>query len=168
MIIGDAQVSVQVIVHDSKSGGASGKARTSSLAYNQQNTYTSGTANNQINQEWDDARTLSASANEVLDLNGTALKDDYGDNLALTKIKELVIENTSATGTLSVGGGTSNLVADVDYSVVTKTIPPKGRIAISNPLAGWTVTPTTGDLLKITNGDGSNATTYNIAIIGIQ
>jgi len=165
MTIVDASSQTQIVVHDSKSGGISTKS--GSLIYTKQNTYTQGSGNNQIGIQFNDERTLSAGANEVLDFSGTMLQDDFGNNIALTKIKELLIENESLTGTLSVGGGTSNLVLDVDHATVTNVIQPGGRMHIVNPLAGWTVTATTGDLLKITNGDGSNATTYKIVVLGI-
>lgn len=130
-----------------------------------QKEFTSGTGNNQANLEFQDQRTLGDGANESLDLAGS-LTDPFGATLTFVKVKALLIENLSTTQTLTVGaGGVNSFINWVGDASDTIKIPPGGFHVQCAPLAGFTVTADTGDLLKVTNSAGASCT-YNVIIIG--
>jgi len=111
-----------------------------------------------------DTRTLGASSNENLDLSGV-LTDAFGQTIAAVKVKAIEIENPEASlSTLTVGAAASNTF-NGPFSGATFTIDLKpGDKAVFVSRTGWTVTPSTGDLLKVANGAGGTAN-YNIKLI---
>src|SRR5207237_807042 len=66
--------------------------------------YTTSTAT----KLWTDNRTVATT--ESLNLVGT-LVDHYGQTLTFATVKEIVVVNQSASATLTVGGGTTPLLA---------------------------------------------------------
>lgn len=112
-------------------------------------------------------RTLAASATENLDLAG-GLTDPLGAALTFVKVKAiLVTASASNTNNVVVGGAGSNgflgPFADATDKVV---IPPGGAVLLTAPVAGWTVTPSTGDLLLVANSSSGTTVTYKVVIIG--
>lgn len=133
-------------------------------------TLANGTGNNQINTVFSDRRTLAASANEDLDLSGTALQDTFGANLALTKVKAILIK-AAATNTNNVvvkPGASNGFTGPFGAATHTQSIPPGGVWMVSAPLAGWTVTAATADLLNVANSSSGTSVTYEIAIVGVS
>lgn len=131
--------------------------------------FTDGAGAGQASKVWSDTRTLAASATEDLDLNGTALVDAFGNALALTKGKVLIV--TADVGNVNdvvVGGAASNAWATMFGSATDKVkVRPGGFLVLADPSAGgYTVTPTTGDLLRIGNGGAGTPVTYTIEIFG--
>lgn len=128
--------------------------------------WSNGTGANQVNQFYDDdAGSLAAAASVNIDL-ASGLADDYGDTILFTGIKYVRIRNTSSIASLTVGGGSNAFVGPIG-ATATHSIPPGGELVWTNPTAaGWSVTPGTGDILKILNADGSNAATFRIDIAG--
>jgi hypothetical protein len=131
--------------------------------------FTNGAGANQASAVFSDTRTLVASATEDLDLNGTALQDALGANLALTKIKAIaIVADASNTNDVIVGGAASNAVSSL-FGDATDTlrIKPGGFALLCAPTAaGYGVTAATADLLKIANSAGGTPVTYTIIIIG--
>ena len=132
-------------------------------------TLADGTGADQANQVFSDQRTLAGSANEELDLSGS-LVDAFGNTIAFTKIKAIIISAAAANGgDIQVGGSASNgfdswVGAAGDLVVVQ----PDGAFVLVAPgVNGYAVTAGTGDLLKITNTDASPVT-YDITIIGVE
>jgi hypothetical protein len=140
----------------------------SPLSIPQQYSLASGTGANQADKVWSDQRTLAASATENLDLAGV-LTDAFGATLTFVKVKALLIRAaTGNTNDVLVGGHASaafvNWVSDPTDVVVVK---PGGLFLLVAPnAAGYGVTATTADLLKITNSAGTTGVTYDIAILG--
>ncbi len=127
--------------------------------------FTNGTGSNQCNRIHRSQRTLGDGANESLDL-AASLTDPFGTVITFAKVKVLMIQNLSATQTLTVGaGGVNSFINWVGDASDTIKIPPSGFFALTAPLAGYAVTADTGDLLKVTNSAGA-ACTYNIIIMG--
>jgi hypothetical protein len=130
---------------------------------------TSGTGANQADRIWTDQRTLAASGTENLDLAGTALTDAFGVAITFVKIKAILIRAASGnTNDVLVGGHATaafvNWVSDATDVIVVK---PGGLFLLVAPsAAGYGVTATTGDLLKITNSAGTTGVTYDVAILG--
>jgi len=129
---------------------------------------TDGTGVNKAESIFRDRRTLTASSNEELDLNGV-LTDSFGATITFTKIKAIVISAASAnTNNVLVGGsainGFINWVSDATDKIV---VHPNGIFFLMNPTSGgYGVTPATGDLLKIENSAGGTSVVYDIIIIG--
>ena len=133
-------------------------------------TLTFGTGNNQVNQVYIAQRTVAAGSDDNLDLSGS-LKSPVGDTIAFTKIKLCVISIVSPDGTksLRVGpNGVSNafqgpwgaVTANV-YNTITNF-----DCIVNEPIAGYTVTDGTGDILPIHN-PGAGSVTYNVIILGL-
>lgn len=136
------------------------------LNYSQYFTIANGTASDQANMVWTDTRTLTASSTESLDLAGI-LTNAFGTTLTFTKIKGIIVTANSAnTNSVLVGGAASNAfvnwVADATDII---QLPPGSVFSIFNP-NGYTVTASTGDLLKIANSSSGTSVTYDIVLIG--
>jgi len=127
-----------------------------------------GTGSGLADKVFSDQRTLAASATESLDLAGGSLFDSLGAALTFVKVKAILIK--AAVGNINdvlVGGAASNAFAGpfADASDIIG-IKPGGVLLVAAPVAGWTVTAGTGDLLKIANSAGTTGVTYDITIIG--
>ncbi len=112
-------------------------------------------------------RTLGVSANEELDLNGV-LTGAFGVAKDFTKLKALVVyAAVGNTNNVLVGGAATNAVpifSDVTDKAVVK---PGGMFFLFDPsIGGYTVTPATGDLLRIENSAGGTSVTYDIIVVG--
>jgi len=127
-----------------------------------------GTGANQAKNFFTDTRTLTASANEDLDLSGVLL-DAFGAAILFTKIKALIITADAANvNDVVVGGAATNQVASI-FGAVTHTIKvkPGGMLALVAPdVNGYAITAATGDLLRVTNGGAGTSVTYTIIVIG--
>jgi hypothetical protein len=131
----------------------------------------SGTGAGQADKYFSDTRTLAASTTEDLDLNGTGLQDAFGANLALARVKAIIVSAWAAnTNNVVVGGAASNgFVTPFGGATHTVTVRPGGFIALSAGLAdatGYLVTAATGDLLRIGNSGAGTSVTYDIVVIG--
>ncbi len=141
---------------------------TESLSYVQQKTFSNGTGINQCNEMWSDTRTLTASSTESLDLSGV-LVDDFGDSVAFTSIKAILVSASAEnTNNVVIGGAASNAfggwVNDTSDKIV---VHPGGIFCIVAPdAAGYPVTADTGDLLKVANSSSGTSVTYDIVIYG--
>jgi hypothetical protein len=127
--------------------------------------FANGTGTAQVNAIYHAKRTLASGASEELKLTGT-LQDTFGNVVSFARVNALMIENTSASMTLTIGGSEANAwntwTTGATDSVV---IGSSGAMLTVNPLTGWVVASGTGDLLKITNSAGT-ATDYYIWIVG--
>lgn len=128
--------------------------------------FANGTGNDQCDLVWHDQRSLADGASETLDFAGS-LTDVFGATVTFAKIKAILVQNTSTTQTMTLGGGASNnwssWVGAAGHQVL---VAPSGFFLLSGPLSGYAVTAGTADQFKIANGAAGSATTYNIWIIG--
>jgi hypothetical protein len=134
--------------------------------------FTDGESANQAEVMFRDTRTLAASASEELDLSGTALQDAFGNNIAFTSVKAMIVEAASGNTNDVLVGGTgsaaqwSTWASNVSDVVVVE---PGGTFVIMSPsAAGYVVTATTADLLLITNSSSGTSVDYTITLIGIE
>lgn len=143
------------------------EAPASQLAINLAATFADGAGLNQASVFYSASRTLAASATENLDLNGTTLFDSFGAALALTKIKGLIIQaRASNTTDLTIGNIANGLATIFGAATQSFTLQPGEIFAKLTPsAAGYVVTPTTADLLRVANAAGASAT-YDIIIFG--
>jgi len=126
-----------------------------------------GTGSSQADLLFSDSRTITASANEDLDLSG-GLTGVFGATLTFVKIKAIVIKASSGnTNNVEVKPATTNgFLGPFNAAADTLIIPPGGAISLFAPTAGWAVTAGTGDLLNIANSGAGTSVTYDIIIIG--
>lgn len=126
-----------------------------------------GTGAGKADKAFFDTRTLAASATENLDLAG-GLSDPFGVTLTFVKVKAiLVFAHSGNTNDVVVGGAASNTFTGPFADATDKAVvPPGGFLAFVAPGAGWTVTASTGDILKIANSAGTTGVDYDIVIIG--
>jgi hypothetical protein len=118
-----------------------------------------------INNKFTDQRTLAATS-ENLDLAG-ALSNRFGQTISFSRIKAIVIQNreTTADRNLLVGGAASNAFATPFGNASDIVVIPPGGVLVLASNEGWTVTASTGDILKIDSG--ANTVIYDIAILGV-
>lgn len=123
--------------------------------------YTVGTGSSQA--EFAYSKAESSAVAVTYDLNDGSLVDQVGRTMALTKIKALVIRNTtSSTSILTVGDGASNPLSPFGVVGDVVKIGPGGCLALTWPVDGFTV-DATHKTLKITP---SAAATWEIQIVG--
>ena len=139
----------------------------SNVAVNLSRGFADGSGAGQAAVLFSGRRTLADGASESLDLNGTTLTDVFGQPLGLTKIKGLIIQALdSNTTNLTVGNVSNGLATILGAATQSFTLQPGELFAkLTNSAAGYAVTASTGDLLKIANAAGA-AAGYDIIIIG--
>lgn len=139
------------------------------LNYNKVLSLADGTGANQARQLFSDQRALAASASENLDLAGS-LTDAFGNLLALTKVKALVIIASAANTNDVLVGGHATAAASSFFGDATDVVKvkPGGMFVLTAPDAnGYAITATTADLLKIANSGAGTGVTYDIILIGV-
>lgn len=141
----------------------------SELSYTKILEFTTGTGANQATTVFSDQRTLTASSTETLDLSGS-LTDAFGNVIAFTKIKAIIIYAAIAnTNDVVVGGAAgTQFVAPFGSATDKVNVKPGGFFAISAPDAsGLAVVNASTDSLKIANSSSGTSVTYDIVIIGV-
>ena len=128
----------------------------------------SGSGANQANVIYSASRSLADDVNEVLDLyaSGT-LTDSFGTALTMTRLKTLILYNTSTDASLLVGGGTTPVALFADASDIV-TLPPGGKFMMSAPDATGILLSTNKNLKLAHNGTGTSALVYKIIAIGVD
>ncbi len=130
--------------------------------------FSTGSGANQANKLFSDQRTLSASASEDLDLNGS-LTDAFGQTLTFTKVRGVIISAAAGnTNNVIVGNASANGAAlFFGATTHTATIRPGGMLAVTAPdSTAYGVTAGTGDLLHVANSGAGTAVTYDVIVIG--
>ncbi|HEX7943752.1 MAG TPA: hypothetical protein VF495_03760 [Phenylobacterium sp.] len=132
---------------------------------NVSNAFVPGTGPGQVDKMYAGTRTLSASSSENLDLAG-GLSDPFGVTLTCVKVRFIYVHALATnTNDVQVGGAASNgflgPFADLTDIVVVK---PGGQFLATAPAGGWTVTASTGDLLKVANSSSGTGVTYDVIV----
>lgn len=128
-----------------------------------------GSLAGQATQIFTDKRVLAASANETLDLNGSTLKNVFGDNFSLTRVVALVIiAEAGNTNDVLFGPAASNgFVTPFNAAADRLKVKPNGWVALVAPDAnGYAVVAGTGDGLFVANAAGGSSVTYTVVVIG--
>jgi hypothetical protein len=126
-----------------------------------------GTGSNQASKTYSASRTVLTGANDDIDLAGV-LTDIMGVSpLTFATVKAVIIRSDPANTTiLSVGPAPANGFLGPFGSATDRiNIRPGGAFVIAAPQTGFTVTASTGDLLRIINAAGASAV-YTIEIVG--
>lgn len=120
----------------------------------------SGVGDTQLDKVWGDTRSISAG--EDIDLIGTAIKDAFGDNLAMVDVCGVyVAADPGNTGNIIVGAGTAVLAAGA--AAHTRIIKPAGFDFWFAP-TGWPVAAGTTDLFHVAPSAGTQI--YSAIIMG--
>lgn len=146
---------------------------TTNTALTLEDELTSGTGLDSADRLFADTRAVSASANDDIDVAGS-LTDPLGQTVSFAKIKGILIANLNSTSTdiITVGGdGTQGFHTWLKTTGVSSTggvrVFPGGVFLLWNPAAaGYAVTGTTADILRITEVGGVNTVNYKIVLIG--
>ena len=144
------------------------EAAASALTKNLVVNLTDGLGANQATNIFSDQRTLAASANESLDLNG-ALTNAFGQTINFTKVKMLAIFAAAGnTNDVVVGGAASNgFISPFGAATHTVNVKPGGCLILAAPDAnGYAAVAATADLLRIANSGAGTTVTYDIVVIG--
>lgn len=128
---------------------------------------TSGTAAGQADRAFTDTRTLGASATEDLDLAGVLL-DAFGAAITFVKVKGIFIKAAAAnTNNVNVSRPAGATGVPLFLAISDGFfIPPGFTFAWFGSGAGVTVTPSSGDLITITNSAGGTSVSYDVVIVG--
>lgn len=134
--------------------------------------FTNGTGANQSDILFLDERTVGDGSDDDIDLAGV-LTDAFGTTVAMAEMTGIVVANRRISGTanttdLTIGAGSNPFLGFVGGTTPTiGPIKPGGVFALfAGDAAGiGTVTATTADILRITNGAGA-ANTYQIMLLG--
>jgi hypothetical protein len=117
---------------------------------------------------WHDTRTLAAGVTESLDLYGTALQGPFNENVQAVTVRAIVVVITTPDGTQAVQVGPQGVANAAQLGFggtgATAYLTTKTFLPLFEPYAGWTITPTTGDLLPIKNPTGVSVT-YTIWVL---
>ena len=151
-----------------------GRVASDPITFNKVISLADGVAAGQADNVWMDVRTLAPSTSEDLDLNGS-LKNAFGDNFDLAKIKFLLVYAGDITGVqpknthnVEVGGETATLLGLVFLKDITDVVVvgPDDLFLLTRKDNGITVGAGTADKLKIANGGGVSSVTYTIIVGG--
>ncbi len=168
-------VTVEAKAFVDKAVDLSGASSQFELAINLAATLLDGTGATQVNQIYTKADTITGSARNTYDLAGS-LEDAYGDTITFTRVKLIVVHDTSTLAArLRIGGGSDGAGTNAFDTWVTGNTPDGaegpivrqgGLFALYTPDAtAYAVTATTADILAIEELDGNNGS-YNLLIAG--
>lgn len=128
---------------------------------------TSGTGSSAVDLEYIAQRTITASANNDIDLAGS-LTDRFGNTITFVKIKGIWLKASSSnTNSVILKPGAANgFTGPFGAATHTLTIPPGGILMLCAPVSGWTVTAGTGDIINEANSGAGSSVVYDLHIIG--
>lgn len=160
-----ANVLLDVVVNQAAAGDLN-TAR-NSLSMKRVASLTDGAGLGQASKAWGDKRTLAADAVDALDLAGV-LTDAFGQAITFTKIKGIVVAAAASNlDELAIGGGSNAFAAFLGDATDQILLRPGGMLMLVAPdSAGYAVTASTGDILRVTNLAPDSAADYEIILIG--
>lgn len=138
-------------------------------------TLLNGTGSDQANQVWADSNTILAGATNQIDTVGT-LVDIYGTTISFTKIKGIILKNTSTTASvLALGGGTDGAGTNAFDTWITSAaadgserplVRPGGVFMLYTPDSTAYAASAGSDILSVIE-TSTLAGAYDIALIGV-
>jgi hypothetical protein len=158
---------VKLLVTSLLTGSTDLQSRSAPLEYSYNKALTTGTGANQADRLFTDQRTITASANDDLDLAGS-LTDAFGATVTFARVKLLVV--TAAVGNANnvvVGGASSTFNTWVTGTSPAVLVRPGGMLALAaTDATAYAVTATSADVLRISNSGAGTSVTYDIVIVG--
>lgn len=109
---------------------------------------------------------IAGSGSATVDLSG-ATPDAFGANVAFAEIQVvmLIAATTNANNIVLGNGATDPWLGPFDAGTDTISVKPGGILLWADP-AGWPVTATTADLLKLANSSSGAAVVGTLILIG--
>ena len=144
------------------------QSRVAALNFSRGFSLDDGTGAGQADKIWSDTRTLTASANEDLDLAGV-LTDAFGAVITFVKVKGIFVAAAAGnTNNVVVGAAAATqFVGPFGAATHTVAVAPGGFFAICRSDAtGWAVGAGASDFLRIANSAGGTSVTYDIVLLG--
>lgn len=127
---------------------------------------TSGTGSGKADELFHDERALGNGGSETLDLTKGGLTDAFGNAIAITKLKVLLIMNASADATLQIGGAdNSQIELFADNSDILVLPSGSAIFVFAGGPAGLDITGL-GDLRIKHGGEGAAGVNYKVIIVG--
>ena len=129
---------------------------------------TDGTGASQADQIWFDQRSIPTSDTDDLNLSDGSLINGLGQGVQFARVKGMFIFGSPANEDLITIGAGSNpfrswLLAGGDGVILR----PGGAVVLTAPDAtAYTVTPSTGDILRLANPNAPTSVDYEIILIG--
>lgn len=130
--------------------------------------FSPGTGVGQADKMYAAARTVASAANDDIDLAGV-LTDVLGVALTFVGVKAIYIRAADANvNDLVIGPAPTNgfLGPFADATDRIRLRPGEMFLITNKTATGWVVTPSTGDLLRVTNGGSGSTVSYDVIIIG--
>lgn len=117
--------------------------------------FSNGNGTSQFNKVYSDIATATAGNAVEYDVAGV-VTDAQGAAITMSKLGMIYAENRGTTsGDLMYVGGDANSVPFCGAAADFVKVGPQGFALIVNPVDGWTVTGTTGDIVEIMHQLGS-------------
>jgi hypothetical protein len=163
-----AQLDIAVQILGSYTGSNDIAAVTAAFSKRKALGFTSGTGGGQADKVFSDTRPIPASSNDDIDLAGS-LVDPLGAAVTFAGIKAIYIEADAANVNEVVVGGHDTaafLGPFADATDKVKLKPGEVLLVTNRTAAGWPVTATTADILRIANGGAGSAVGYTIILVG--
>jgi hypothetical protein len=129
---------------------------------------TTGTGASQADKLYTASITLAASTGQDIDLAGV-LTDPFGSALTMVKLKAIAIRAAAAnTNNVNLTRPAANGVPWLLAAGDGIAIGPGGIFVAVNPGAAGlgTVTPATGDLIRVDNSGAGSSVTFDIVLLG--
>jgi len=123
--------------------------------------FVSGNGSSQFNKVHSDINSVASGSAQDYDVAG-GVTDAQGAAITMAKLGMIYAENRGTTsGDMMYLGGDANSVPVFGAVGDFVKIGPQGFALVVNPVDGWTVTATTGDIIEINHQNG----TYDHAVI---
>jgi hypothetical protein len=135
---------------------------------NKQMDFSNGTLAGQVSVLFSDKRTIAASGTDNLDLAGS-LVDALGAVITFATVKAIYIKAAASNvNDVVIGNGTNPVVGGPFGAAGANliSVKPGGVFQWVAPGVGATVTPATGDILKIVNSGAGTGVDYEIILLG--
>lgn len=130
------------------------------------NVLESGTSSGKADRFYQDDFSIAGSGSTNYDLAGS-LTGGLGAAAVFAKVKAIVlVASPGNVNSIVVGNGTAPFVGPFGAGTESVSIPPGGLLMLTAPAAGWSVTATTGDILKLANSSSGTAVAGKLFVIG--
>lgn len=130
--------------------------------------FTDGVGVNQCNRMYKESGTIAASGSTTITLS--SVTNSFGTSIAFARIKSLYFElqtTTTASSVLLGAAGTNPWVAMLAGTTPQIRVLNGGVLFMGiGTAAGYVVTASSSDQLKITNADASNTATWRMVLMG--
>lgn len=131
---------------------------------------TGGTGAGQIDTFYAAQITIAASGSTTLDLNGS-VTDQFGNSVAFLHVKAIMLVAAAGnTNDCQIGPGASNPFAGPWSGTTPLTSVSPGETALwtkgQGSAAGWAVTASTGDIIKLANSSSGTSVTCTVYVAG--